>query len=119
MPLLRSLWDAVRAVAPEALGDVSDQTQVGLADVGVLEQWWSGAGLRQVTLGEFEVSADYESFDDLWAPFEAGVGNSGKTYAALAPDQRAAVRAEGRRTLGSPEGAFRLTAKVRTVRGVK
>jgi SAM-dependent methyltransferase len=119
MPLLRSLWDAVRAVAPEALADVSDQAQVGLADVGVLHEWWADAGLREVALGAFEVSADYESFDDLWAPFEAGVGNSGRTYAALAPDQRAAVRAEGHRILGSPDDPLRLTAKVRTVRGVR
>jgi ubiquinone/menaquinone biosynthesis C-methylase UbiE len=119
MPLLRSLWDAVRTVAPEALAGVSDQAQVGLADVEVLREWWSDAGLAEVALGEFEVSADYQGFEDLWAPFEAGVGHSGKTYSSLDPDVRARVRAEARRRLGSPEGPFRLTARVRTVRGTK
>jgi SAM-dependent methyltransferase len=119
MPLLRSLWDAVRAVAPEALGGVEEQAQVGLADVAVLGEWWAGAGLRDVTLGEFDVSADYESFDDLWAPFAAGVGHSGKTYVSLDPELRAAVRARAHRTLGSPHGPFRLTAGVHTVRGVR
>ena len=119
MPLLRSLWDAVRAVAPEALVGANEQAQVGLADVEVLRDWWTAAELRDVALGDLEVSADYEGFDDLWAPFEAGVGYSGQTYMSLDPGQRAAVRAESHRRLGSPDGAFRLTARARTVRGVK
>jgi SAM-dependent methyltransferase len=117
MPLLRSYWDAVRSIAPEALANVNEQAQVGLADVEVLRGWWSGAGLRDVSLGEFEVAADYESFDDLWFPFEAGVGHSGAVYVSLDRGQQREVRADAHRRLGAPEGAFRLSAKVRTVRG--
>jgi SAM-dependent methyltransferase len=119
MPLLRSLWDAARAVAPSTLATVSAQAQVGVADIGLLREWWRQAGLRDVVLGEFEVGADYEGFDDLWAPFEAGVGHSGTLYVSLPPDQREAVRADAHRRLGSPDGRFRLTARARTVRGVK
>ena len=118
MPLLRSLWDAVRDVAPEVLAQVDAQAQVGLADIGVLREWWTGAGLREVELGEFGVAADYESFEDLWGPFAAGVGHSGQIFVSLAPDLQAAVRSDAHRRLGSPRGDFRLTAKVRTVRGV-
>ena len=117
MPLLRSLWDAARAVAPEALADVSEQAQVGLADVEVLREWWAAAGLHAVELGQFEVAADYDSFDDLWAPFAAGVGHSGRLYLSLDPELRAAVRADAHRRLGLPRGPFRLAARVRTVRG--
>jgi hypothetical protein len=117
MPLLRSYWDACRAVVPAALASVSEQAQVGLADIGVLREWWTGAGLRQVALGQFEVSADYESFDDLWFSFQAGVGHSGALFVSLDPEQQRAVRADAHRRLGSPEGRFRLRAKVRTVRG--
>jgi len=117
MPLLRSLWDAAGAMAPQALDGVSERAQVGLADVEVLREWWRGAGLRDVVLGEFEVGAEYEDFGDLWAPFEAGVGHSGQLYISLDPEQRAAVRADAHRRLGSPAGAFRLMAKARTVRG--
>lgn len=119
MPLLRSFWDAMRAVAPGALVEVDQRAQVGLADVELLRRWWTDAGLRDVTLGEFEVAAAYESFDDLWFSFEAGVGHSGTLYVSLAPDQRAAVRADAHRRLGSPGGAFRLTARVRAVRGTR
>ena len=44
MPLLRSLWDAARAIAPEALVEVNEKAQVGLADVELLRAWWAGAG---------------------------------------------------------------------------
>ena len=116
MPLLRSYWDARRAVVPAALASVSEQAQVGLADIAVLREWWTGAGLREVALGQFEVSADYESFDDLWFSFQAGVGHSGALYVSLDPDQQRAVRADAHRRLGSPEGRFRLRATARTVR---
>lgn len=119
MPLLRSYWDACRAVAPEALASVSEQAQVGLADVGVLRDWWAGAGLRDVALGEFEVAAEYGSFDDLWFSFEAGVGHSGALYVSLDGDEQGAVRADAHRRLGSPDGRFRLSAKVRAVRGTR
>jgi SAM-dependent methyltransferase len=117
MPLLRSYWDAVRSVAPKALVDINEQAQVGLANVEILREWWEGAGLQDISTGEFEVTADYHSFDDLWSPFEAGVGHSGAVYVSLDPVQQGAVRAEAHRRLGAPEGAFRLRAKVRTVRG--
>lgn len=118
MPLLRSYWDAVRSVAPEALVNVNEQAQVGLRDVEVLRAWWAGAGLSEVSLGELQVEAEYESFEDLWFSFEAGVGHSGGVYLSLDHDQRSAVRAEAHRRLGSPEGDFRLSAKARTVKGI-
>jgi SAM-dependent methyltransferase len=117
MPLLRSMWDAAGAVAPGALSEVNPQAQVGLADVEVLSEWWVGAGLVDVVLGDLEVAAQYESFDDLWAPFAAGVGHSGKLYLSLDPEQQKAVQVDAQRRLGSPTGAFRLVAKARTVRG--
>jgi SAM-dependent methyltransferase len=89
MPLLRSVWDAVRAVAPEALLGVNEHAQVGLADVDVLRHWWRDAGLRNVLLEEYEVSAGYDGFPDLWGPFEAGVGHSGRTYISLEAKRRA------------------------------
>lgn len=118
MPLLRSFWDAIGAIAPTAIANVRTRTQVGLADPTVLRGWWEAAGLEHVAMGEFEVAADYSAFDDLWSPFEAGVGQSGGAYLSLDREQRAEVRADVHRRLGSPSGPFRLVAKVRSVRGV-
>jgi SAM-dependent methyltransferase len=119
MPLLRGFWDAAREVAPEALAGVDDRGQVGLPDPELLRELWQAAGLRDVALSEFEVFADYTSFDDLWSPFEAGVGNSGGVLTSLDPDAQAAVRASAHRRLGSPEGPFRLTAKSWAVSGTR
>lgn len=118
MPLLRSFWDAARAIAPTELAEVNDRAQVGLADLERLREWWENAGLRDVALGDFEVAAAYESFDDLWFSFEAGVGHSGGLYVSLGGAQQLALREDAHRRLGSPEGPFTLTARARTVRGI-
>lgn len=118
MPLLRSFWDAAGVAAPVELADVSAQAQVGVADLGVLVDWWGQAGLREVELGDFTVSASYEDFDDLWAPFRDGVGHSGALYASLDPKQQAHLRDDAWRRLGSPVGEFELSARVRWIRGL-
>lgn len=41
------------------------------------------AGLAEVALGEFDVVADDDSFDDLWFSFGAGVGHPGGLYVSL------------------------------------
>jgi hypothetical protein len=117
--LLRSYWDAAREIAPEALAGVDYRGQVGLPDPELLRALWQAAGLNDVALNEFEVFADYTSFDDLWSPFEAGVGNSGGVYTSLESDAQVEVRASARRRLGSPEGPFRLTARSWAVRGTR
>jgi SAM-dependent methyltransferase len=118
MPLLRSFWDAAQAAAPSALAEVDTQAQVGLANLGVLVEWWGQAGLRSIELGDFTVSAAYRDFDDLWAPFASGVGHSGSLYMSLDPETQASMRRDAWRRLGSPRESFELAARVRWVRGV-
>jgi hypothetical protein len=61
--------------------------------------------------GAVVVSADYQSFDDLWQPFTKGVGPAGGYTTSLDPGRRDALRAEYRRRLGDPEGGFELSAR--------
>ena len=117
MPLLRSYWDAVSATAPAALSEVDADAQVGLSHPGVLVEWWEQAELVAVEVDEFQASATYKDFDDLWAPFAAGVGHSGSLYVGLDRDQQAALRDDAFKRLGSPRGPFELTALLRAVRG--
>lgn len=117
MPLLRTFWDAAVSCAPKLADRVPPDGRVGLTNPEVLIEWWQGAGLVDVALGEFEVSAAYRDFDDLWAPFAAGAGQSGSVLLAMDPAQHRATRSDAHRRLGSPGGAFELTAGVRTVRG--
>lgn len=119
MPLLRSFWDAARTAAPAQVAEVDEGAQVGLADPGVLESWWGAAGLARVRRERFEVSANYQSFEDLWRPFESGVGHSGQLYVSLDPEQQASARADAHRRLGSPDGGFELTAQAHRVSGIR
>ena len=77
MPLLRAFWDAALAVAPERAGAIDDARRVGYDRPDELGELWQAQGLLDVTTGELWVSADYESFDDLFQPFTAGTGHSG------------------------------------------
>jgi hypothetical protein len=63
------------------------------------------------------VEARYVDFDDYWAPFPTGLGPSGAYCASLDEDHRAALRTACFRRLGSPRGAFELSARAWFVRG--
>jgi hypothetical protein len=63
------------------------------------------------------VGADYDDFDDLWQPLEAGVGPAGAYVAALPAEQRAQLRDELRRRLDVGESPFRLSARAWCVTG--
>jgi SAM-dependent methyltransferase len=117
MPLLQAFWDAALAVAPERAGAFGEGGRVGYRSADVLALAWGEAGLGSIATGELEVSAEYESFDDLFAPFTAGSGNSGSVYRGLDDGGRERVRAHAFEALGAPPGAFELTAHAWWVRG--
>jgi SAM-dependent methyltransferase len=111
MTLLRTFWDAATAVDPEGALSRDEGRIMRYCDEGGLSGLWEGAGLTSIRTGALTVAADYERFEDLWEPFEAGVGPSGAYVLSLGPDTRQALLDDWRRRLGSPSGAFRLTAR--------
>jgi hypothetical protein len=118
MPLLRAFWDAALAVAPERAGAIDDGRRVGYEHPDELVELWERHGLLDVTTGELWVEADYEDFDDLFAPFAAGIGHSGACYIALDLDGQQRVRDDAHRRLGQPRGPFTLRARAWWTRGV-
>ena len=62
--------------------------------------------------------AAYESFEDLFRPFAAGVGHSGACFLALADETQARLRADARRRLVATDGPFTLTARAGWARGI-
>jgi SAM-dependent methyltransferase len=117
MTLLRAFWDAAREVAP-ALAERHDEGSVmRWCREGELAALWDGAGLRDVRSAGLRVRAAYRDFDDLWAPFPAGVGPSGAFCAALGEDEREALRTALRRGLGAGDEPFSLTARAWAVAG--
>lgn len=117
MPVLRAFWDAARAVAPEFAGALDDGRRVGYGRPDELGQLWSAHGLVGVLTGDLSVGAAYASFDDLFAPFAAGAGQSGACYTALDHAGQRRLRDETHRLLGRPEEPFTLTARAWWVRG--
>lgn len=108
MHMLRAFWDA----ACELDHDAPDEGRVmRWCTPGELEELWTSAGLRDVEVDELVVAASYEDFADYWAPFPTGLAPSGSYCASLAPAGQEALRQAVFRRLGSPEGAFELTAR--------
>lgn len=111
MTLLRAFWDAAAALDPDGVAGVDERTRMPFAREGELAALWRRAGLGEVSDGAVLVTAEYESFDDVWEPFTAGVAPSGAYTASLDEGRREALRAEYRRRLGVPEGSFELSAR--------
>jgi SAM-dependent methyltransferase len=82
-----------------------------------LEELWRQSGLDEVELGHVEVTAGYESFEDLWSPFAAGIGGLGRFTQSLNGPQRGQFKAQVAERLGNPDGPFQLTARALWVRG--
>ncbi len=108
MTLLNAFWEAAAALGDT---DADERTTMRFDEEGELADLWRELGLRDVRDGAIVVSASYESFDDLWKPFQAGVGPAGAHAAALTEPAQEELRAEFHRLLGSPEGPFELEAR--------
>jgi SAM-dependent methyltransferase len=110
MTLLRRFWDAAVALDPAA--SARDEANcMPFCTPDELSGLWAEAGLDAVAVAATVAGADYDGFDDLWRALESGVGPSGAYAAALAPEQRAALRDELQRRLGVTSAPFRLTAR--------
>jgi SAM-dependent methyltransferase len=110
MTLLRCFWDAAVQEDPSAAGH--DEGRVmRFCTVEELRGLWSAAGLRDADVSPVVVSAGYDGFEDLWQPFELGVGPAGAYASSLPADRRAALKDGFRRRLDTGAGAFRLPAR--------
>jgi len=111
MKMLRVFWDAALEVAPDEAAQADEGTTMRYCSSDELTDLWRSVGLADVEVGELWVSADYEDFDDLWAPFPSGLAPSGAFCASLEPERQEAFRVACRRRLGDPSGPFSLRAR--------
>jgi len=116
MTLLRAFWDAARTTDHGA-GGHDEGVTMRYCTPDALEQLWNETGLQHTAVSSAVVSASYVGFEDLWNPLETGVGPAGAYTTSLAPEPRAALKAELRRTLGVGDSPFRLTARAWIVTG--
>ena len=111
MKMLRAFWDAAREVALEDAAKVDEGVTMRYTNSAELTDLWRAVGLDDVEVGELWVSADYEDFDDLWAPFPSGLAPSGAFCASLDSGRQEALRLAYSRRLGDPQGPFSLDAR--------
>jgi SAM-dependent methyltransferase len=111
MTMLRAYWDAAREVAPDEAARADEGITMRYSNLAELTDLWRKVGLDDIDGGELWVSAAYEDFDDLWAPFPSGIGPAGAFCAALEPEHQEALRTAFARRLGDPSGPFDLRAR--------
>jgi len=110
-------WDSVAVIDPAAKTARDERLYVK----DQLSAVWTEGGFSNVEEKRLEISPEFKSFDDFWAPFFGGQGSGGSYFVALPPDKQQALRAHVRdRMLGAgPDRPFKLNGSARAVRGIK
>lgn len=72
-----------------------------------------------MTLIAIDIPTRFTDFDELWAPFESGVGPAPAYAASLPPDRRTLLRNRlGSLVPAAPDGSITINAQAWAVRGV-
>lgn len=123
-PMTSRYWEAVYAVLPEAEAERQSGKRMpgGCASEAQFGDLWRGAGLEEVETATLEVTQDFASFEDYWAPFLGGATSTSSYAETLAPEVRAAVKRELKRLVlgeaaGNTMGPVTMTARAFAVRG--
>ena len=114
MELMRLFWDAAVELDREAAA-LDEGPRFPLCRPQALEQAFSSAGLRDVSVVSLDVPTRFAGFDDYWQPFLGGQGPAPAYAMSLAEEARAALRERLRARLGG--GAISLIARAWAARG--
>ena len=107
---LSPFWDAVTSVDPGA----RDESGLPGSHKGDLTRLFEEAGFDRVEEISLTVEVEHETFDEWWEPFTFGVGPAGAYVAALAEEDRDALRERCRASLG--DGPFTASASAWSAR---
>jgi SAM-dependent methyltransferase len=117
MEFLRHFWDAAIEVDPAA-HDLDEGHRFPICRPDPLRHLFVDAGLSGVEVRSVDVSTVFAGFDDYWEPFLAGQGPAPGFVAALAGEQRVALRdLLSARLPVEPDGSIPLRARAWAVRG--
>ena len=108
------MWGILADVLGRAVPSQRDLVQLSfaLADTWQLEHLLTGAGFRDVHVERQSREGAFDSFDDYWAPIEAGTGSIPQVYLSLSESQRRAVRDEVMQQLTKFQSGGRLVMSV-------
>jgi len=119
MGLMRTFWDAARALDPEAAA-LDEGVRFPICAPGPLAALLAAAGLQDVSTRALDLPTTFCDFEDYWSPFLAGQGPAPAYAMSLPGDRRAALRERLRATLpAAADGSIALTARAWAVRGTK
>jgi SAM-dependent methyltransferase len=107
MEMFGLFWGAARAVdseIPEGAG------RIRFGRSGEIVSLFEQCGLLDVAESRLRVSAEYGDFEEYWRGFGPGMGSIGAYFNSITPELRSAIRDEMFAGLGSPSGAFALSA---------
>jgi len=114
MEMLRGFWDAALTIDPDA-PDEARTCRFGRP--GEIAELFASAGIEDIVESTLSAPSTYESFDELWSGFLAGVGPAGAYCLALTDHERHRLRAELFDRLGTPAASFTLGAVARCAVG--
>jgi ubiquinone/menaquinone biosynthesis C-methylase UbiE len=117
------MWDregmemlsALRRAREERGARPQGETGVDYRTRGEIESLFAD-GFGGITTELLEVEAGYSGFDEFWDALTGGASESGRWAASHTGDELEEARAEVRRQLGRPDGAFTLSAAAWAVR---
>ena len=114
MEMLRLFWDCALEVDTNA---PDEARKLRFGGEGEIADLLERSGFSEISKTTLHVTSAYETFDVLWQGFLAGIGPAGVFCLSLTNDQRASVRHEMFKRLGSPSGVFTLGATARSASG--
>jgi len=119
MELLRSFWDAAKALDPAAAA-LDEAVRFPGCAPAPLEALFATAGLVGVATRAIDVHTPFRDFDDYWSPFLGGQGPAPAYAMSLPEGRRLALREAIRASLPiASDGSIPLAARAWAVRGSK
>lgn len=99
--------------------DVPDEARtLRFGRPGEIAELFASVGIDEIVESTLSAASTYESFDELWSGFLAGMGPAGAYCTALSAGDRGRLRTELFARFGSPTGSFTLGAVARGAVGV-
>jgi SAM-dependent methyltransferase len=114
MEMLRAFWDAALTIDRDA---PDEARTLRFGRPGEIAELFASVGMTDIVESTLAVASTYESFDELWNGFLAGVGPAGSYTVSLGDDDQHRLRSALFSRLGSPTDGFALGAAARCAVG--
>jgi SAM-dependent methyltransferase len=114
MEMLRAFWDSALSIDPDA---PDEARTMRFGRPGEIAELFASAGIEDIVESTLSVTSTYESFDELWTGFLAGVGPAGSYCVSLSGEDRDRLRTALFARCSSPSGPFTLSAVARCAVG--